>query len=267
VGSSTAVFPILPATIGTINADGTFNLTSANWSLIARSGLPQPQFILNPIGSINDYGFSGFGLNSAQFNDSNKFAIVTTFQYGVTASVLTVESISVVPGDLPCRPAVKSFDEVVRQCQYYYETNYNLGITPGTATTTGALTFEQPFTSIQTSLSPIVANESFGAGNIQVQYKTIKRATLIPPVPTFYAPDGSIGNLLFSSYPGTGGPNSQDVNIFSRWTLINQNNFSFTLLPNSRTPIYTQSAGNPSQILEATATFFYVADARLGVVI
>jgi hypothetical protein len=146
-GSAAATFPTLPTSIGTLAADGTFTLTAANWTLIARSGLDTAKATLNVLASndeINDgnydYGFSQWEITDAtELGDTDRFAMVVTFQYADASTVITINSISLVPGDLPCRPALKTRDQSIQECQFYYEKSYNQGVFAGAVTAIGCM--------------------------------------------------------------------------------------------------------------------------------
>lgn len=119
--------PPASATIGTVDASGIFTLGAggANWTEIptltgqARSGTLT-------LGTINDLSFNGFnGSANYRVTANNNFAIVVTFLVPATGTQVIINSCSVVPGDIPTRPAPKTADEVLRECQYYYETTLN----------------------------------------------------------------------------------------------------------------------------------------------
>ncbi len=127
--SSTSTIPRLSTgTIGDVNASGNFTISASGWNQVSRSGLPTPSVSLNTQGSYlnNDYGFNLWQMP----NSATAFAIVVTFAYVNASTVFTINSISVVPGDIPCRPAVQSSDEVLRQCSVYYQTSFVLGQLP-----------------------------------------------------------------------------------------------------------------------------------------
>lgn len=126
--------PALPITIGTLTTapavDGTFNLTAANWTPISQvNGRP---FLGNvPINLIVDIGLTGwFGTENSASTTSNNFAIVVTFFVPTSGTILTVNSISCVPGSIPTRPAPQTEDEVLRECQYYYQKSFLKGVAP-----------------------------------------------------------------------------------------------------------------------------------------
>ena len=141
---STSAIPTLPTSIGTVATNGTFTLTASGWTQIPRGGLDTPQVVLpylaanSDINNLdNDMGFTGWQItDSTQISDTDYFAVVVTFAYIDTSTVLTINSISLTPSDIPARPAPKSFDEVLKQCQYYYETSYDFGLFPGAVSRT-----------------------------------------------------------------------------------------------------------------------------------
>lgn len=145
-----ATFPTLPTMIGTVAADGVFTLTAANWTLIPRGNLGQASAALptvstldySSLNTIDDLGFSGWEMTTAaQLADTDKFAIVVTFSCPTTATVVTVNSISMVPGEIPTRPGPQTADEVRSDCWFYYNKSFRNDIVPaqGLALITGEL--------------------------------------------------------------------------------------------------------------------------------
>lgn len=236
-----------PTTIGTINLDGTFELNAAavtaGWTAVDRGGLPIPQVTLNNTYLTgendinNDYGFSGWKSNDLGF--TNVFAIVVTFSYNYIATIININSISLVPGDLPCRPAVKSAEETLQECQYYYETgndefhfqamNY-YGATPGWVMVTS------PFT---------------------IKYQTIKRA---PPTITFGDIPYNIPYQVYSN--GSQGANGGVVP--ETWAVGTLTTAHATYVPATSQVMNIQIAADD----RVTGGIFptYVLDARLGIV-
>ena len=138
-GSSAATFPILATTIGTVAASGAFTLTAASWTLIARGNLGEASGVLSIVDTANyltlnnvaDLPFSGWKIvDATQISDTDKFAMVVTYSCPTTATVITTDSISLVPGDIPTRPAPQTIDQVLRECQYYYSKSFITSTTP-----------------------------------------------------------------------------------------------------------------------------------------
>lgn len=135
---SSALFPNLATNniIGVLNPDGSFSLTEAGWTEIPRSGMPtavaQLKILLSSNQIINqNYGFNGWQeTDETKISDSDKFAIVVTFSDPGVSSHVTINSISLVPGDVPCQGSYLPPDETLRQCQYYYRKSPPGSVTP-----------------------------------------------------------------------------------------------------------------------------------------
>jgi hypothetical protein len=264
---SGSTIPTLPTSIGTVATNGVFTLTAAGWTIIPRSGLDTATAIL-PVFSVgsdindadNDMRFSGWQLtDSTQISDTDKFAIVVTFSYIDTSTVIVLNSISVLPNAIPARPSPQSFDEVVRECQYYYEKSYNLGIFAGANSNLGAVIFTQ-----NPQLNAL--NNGAYSRTIGVRYMTRKR---IAVTPTIYAIDGTTANVFIAVYQNNAlASGSADVAIAGNWTFVDLGETGFVLLPVDRSVLLTTGAGTGGAVpgAEALAVFHYVADARLGIV-
>jgi hypothetical protein len=132
VGNSSATVPsltgITPTTIGSIANTGIFtNNSGPNWTEIPRGLFGQAYGNLAVVTSSaninngNDLQFSFWDLNPTQISDTQLFAMVVSFQVPTISTQVFINSISLVPGDIPTRPAPKTTDEVLRECQYYFE--------------------------------------------------------------------------------------------------------------------------------------------------
>lgn len=151
-GSNAAVIPTLGNLIGSIASNGVFTKNATpgqgeNWTEIPRNG-----FFGDVVGTLstvttddeiasleNDYGYSGWEVTDpTQIDDTNKFCIIVTFAYAAAGTVVSVESCSLVPGDIPTRPGVQKGDEVQRECQYYYRKSFLPTITPANSVAAGA---------------------------------------------------------------------------------------------------------------------------------
>jgi hypothetical protein len=187
-GGSGASFPVLPTGLGNIGAAGDFTLTAAAWTLIPRGNLGQASGTLSTVNTgdytqlndVEDLKFNGWEIDdSTQISDTDKFAIVVTFSCPTTGTVVTVDSISLVKGDIATRPAPQSPNEVLTDCQYYYEKSYAPTVTPGTTNAGAALYAEQ--LGAHSGGNNLVYPRGFGW-----PFKAPKRTTA--PVIQFYSP-------------------------------------------------------------------------------
>ncbi len=270
---STSTIPVLPTSIGTVAANGVFTLTAAGWTEIPRGGLDTastilPQLTLNSElnDPENDMSFTGWQLtDSTQIGNTDKFAIVVTLAYVDVSTVMTINSISLIPSAISSRPAPESFDEVLRKCQYYYETSYDSGLFAGAVSNNGAVICSQ-YPSISGDAVPnsskVYPRYFFG------RYQTQKR---VPVSPTIYALDGTVGNVLVNGYfISTLVINANSV-IAGSWTLVNSGDAGFSFKPVNRSVAIGQANGlgvgpTPDNEQEAIVLFHFVADARLGII-
>lgn len=240
--SASAIPALTSGTIGTIAANGVFTPTAAGWTTaeIPRNGLPTPQVTVTTTGGPQDFGFSGWTL---PVGPETNFAIVVTFQYATTNTVITVNSISCVPGDLPCRPAIKSAQATLAECQYYYETAGNSTIMcPQSAYVQYNIT---------TSANTIVATQS----PFQVNYVVPKRTA---PIFTFGSPDMA-WRVYIQGVVTTG------TVLTSTWTEYTNTSLTVNYVPNTAAFIAQVTAATPMAVA-ACITFNYIADCRLGII-
>ena len=266
---SSSSIPTLPTSIGTVATDGTFTLTAGGWTQIPRSGLDTAQATLPYLATDadindldNDLSFTGWELtDAAQIGDTKFFAMVVTFAYIDTSTTLTINSISLIPSEIPARPAPESLSEVTSKCQYYYEKSYSLPVFPGaTNNVDGAIVCEQQYANSGGlyMVYPLI----FGA-----RYETRKR---IHVPPALYSPiSGTLGKVNMLAYQGNNVPVVQaDATVAGNWTLTDNGETGFNFEPVDRTTAVAHAVGGAFSVpgAESIILFHYVADARLGIV-
>lgn len=122
--------------VATLSAAGkplTFNGT---WVEVPRSNLGDATFTIGAsptTTNFNNYGFNGWDLQGiAATNTATFFAIVVGFASLTAASSVNIDSISLVPGDIPTRPAPLTGNETSLLCKYYYNKTFLTGTVPAT---------------------------------------------------------------------------------------------------------------------------------------
>jgi hypothetical protein len=199
-------------------------------------------------------------------------AIVVAFDTLTAALVsLTLDYISLVPGLIPTRPAPQTPDQVLRECQYYFERSYAPNVATGTITLADSVSAVQSCTGDNGVLSGTTCNmfqQSFG-GNFK-QTKINAPSLVLWSTKTLNTSSRITANLTYHT-TGLGGANhnaSGDVNYASFWSVATQGTQSFNYFPTtsaiSNTP-FTDTAGVAAiDSASGWITFHYVADARLG---
>lgn len=260
--------PLFPTTIGTIaftGGKGVFTLTEANWSEILQpKGQTNTATVSNSVSSIYlDRDISFYGYDARKFNalsSNNAFAIVITFTAPTSGTYIFVESASCVPGNVPTRPAPQAKSEVLRECQYYYETSYPPGIAPGTVST-----FSNAYTAQMNSLSQ-VGNTYVYATPFSLNFAQAKR--VYNSGLSVFSPDtGAVGYFNVQLFTTTGvivevHPDALAGTYYS--VTEGYQRYSFVPISNGAlaSRATTQSPGD--YFSSGAVRFHYVADARLG---
>jgi hypothetical protein len=273
---NSATIPTVPAipasSLVTLNDDGTVTLTASNWSAVPRNGLPIPQVTTTIILSDTDiyesnvdYGFNGWQIPAS--NSLNAFAMVVTFAYTHPSSII-INSVSLVPGDIPCRPAIQSVDQVLSECQYYYETSYDLGVAPGTVTNINQLIRQQITPQVSPTTPGVTFSYNLTASSFDFHYNTLKRT--IPNISIYSPNTGTLATLL-GSIASANNPSAATGNLsINNWTPTVGTRGASYIRANGNILITLSvtyaGTGFVLTILEGYISFHYVADARLGVV-
>jgi hypothetical protein len=258
-----AVIPPLtgtPGTIGTIAASGVFSLnvtTGACWSLI-------PQFGQNSSGTLsvntlfnNNLEFSGWnGKSSVSLSNPVSFAIVVTFSCPTSGTQVLIQSISLVPGDIPTIPAPQTSDEVLAECEYYYEKSYNTLDVAGTpATYPGSVISNQ---------NAVIdgANIALFATPFTIVFNRVKRA--VPLIFTFSPISGNGANVAAYTYSNGVNRATADLSL-TNWTTPYKGTKSIYFVP-ANTLELIPAAGVSSVNPQAYIAYQWDADSRLGIV-
>jgi hypothetical protein len=182
--------------------------------------------------------------------------MVVTFAYADASTVITINSISLIPSNIPARPAPKSFDDVVRQCQYYYEKSYDLGVYAGAVSNNGLLAL---------GMNPTLAAGTYGAVplNFSIIYNTRKR---IPVNPSIYSIGGTLGSVFVQVFHTNALANSGNAAL-TNWTQTTSGQTQALFQPVDLS-VAILGAGSVQYAASADAAiyFHFIADARLGIV-
>lgn len=261
----------LIATIGTNGKPATFN---GNWTEVPRQKLGDALFTIgtNATTNFNNYGFSGWNLEgAAASNTATFFAIVIGTASVASTETVSFYNVSLCHGDIPTPPAPKTFEQTLKECEYYYEKSYNFSTPPGTAASGNSVLIRQ-----SDEFDAALSVHNWYRAPFTLEYKTIKRSTT--PTITFYDIAGNINQIRYTVYDNTnpaassGGvvfsPSPAQTNIASSgWSILNRSNKRTTYVINTSAPVVQEVGSGAHQgALAAVIDFHYVVDARLGVV-
>lgn len=230
---------------------------AAGWTAIKPLNDPVYTASNSAAGADLNYAFNSFQLPTAS-SDTMYLAAVfyTVDEMKSTAGnedYFVIDKISLVNNDFAIDTQPQTFDDVLRQCQYYYEKSYDTGVLLGTSTLVGALNKYQ---------TAVFSNGS-GAGNCfgapwEFQFNTVKRAL---PVTSIYSTVGTINNVSVQTYrDGTPSALSDKV-VASFWTLGGSSTKSVEYLPNAAGTLTTASSADN---LSCSIRFHFSANALLG---
>ena len=256
----TAFEPIASLTVG---LDPTF---AAGWTPIIP--LNDPAYILPnayengnttlPYASYPAFNFEQFQLPDAS-TDTMTLAIVLYTLDNMNSTATTQDSIafdkvSLIPSSFAADAAPQTFDESLRECQFYYEKSYGAGVLPGSITASGCKQ------NIQNYFLP-GASLMAKPGIFELQYDTVKRA---PAVITTYSPTAvTAGLVLINNWSNGASVGIANVALAGNWNAAAFNEDGTIYEPASNTTLLTSGGAPISPQVEML--YQYTADARMGV--
>ncbi len=245
---------------------------NGSWTEIEREKLTDAYF--QSSSGIVDQGFNGWSVGSDEdISAINYFAIVVGYSTINSGSTVGVQSVSLVPGKIATIPAPQTFQEVLKDCEYYYEKSYETSTPIGTATYIGSIS--APITnSLYYSVGSISTyHQDVYECGFQLIYKS-KKASLphinfySPTSPTLPSPGFGInieGRISGTTLPPpSSGTNpaiisSNDYVTYQKSTT--NASFSNTFL----SKIMTFAGSDLEEGITFSIVFQYVLDSRLGV--
>lgn len=221
-----------------------------------------PIYTMPADNSVSEFFFDGIVLpNSTNVDMTLGVLIYTVSNMDETGTpdIVFFHDVSLTPTDFAIASPAKTFDQVLRECQFYYEKSYNVGVLAGTATNNGLRYASVPFAT--DGSSTVMYKNSY-----QIVYQGVKR---VPPAVTFYAPDGTIDTVQLAARAGDGttpaptaGSNPSNTPIIE-WTAFGATIDSVIMRPNNLVSVMTFASTEDSK--QGEIYYHYVADSRLGV--
>lgn len=252
----------LPSAISNTEPIASWTLTdpvlAAGWTEIEAENFIAQDVVEGP----NVLSFNGFQLPEASTDTMTLGIMVYTtadMESDSPFDSMVFQDISLVPNEFAMPSNPKTFDQVLKECQFYYEKSYNNEILPG-ANSEGSMIMA--FQSVYFDSGPsewIVRGAPFN-----ILFNTIKRAA---PTITFYVPiAGTAANVTVNVYVAGVTNNTADVPV-THWTLDNASSGTKGAYYESNDGATLVASGLSTASASATGLilFQYTADARLGV--
>ena len=244
--------------VGTLDATGAPSATNGSVTQIPRGGLPNQAFTLETASSTGltntNIMLNGWDLQGASpVSTATYFAIVIGFEPWTNGDYINICSVGLCAGDIATIPAPQTFQQVLTDCEQFYEKSYDNGTNAGTITNVGSR-----FAAMGVILN---TNSYFSANAFDLQFRTAKRAATNVQ---FVSPSaGTAGNVDIRVFQAGGlnyGPTP--VAIASYWTGIYNGYKSCAYIPtlNPTGDIGIGTLGS------AYIQYHYDIDARLGIV-
>lgn len=228
---------------------------NGTWTQVTRDKLGDADFDLTTTNQ--SFMFNGFNLiGNALQGTATYLAIVISFEEAVATNAVTLNRIALCAGDIATRPAPKTADEVLRECERYYEMSYENGAAIDTATAVNAIAFPQNGT--------VGASSQLQPNGFDIFFSSVKRVNnpdILLYSPQNAATGGGVVNVRCIAAAST----NEDIALSGNWTQTTGNK-QVNYIPtqsNIGTARATTNVATPGIF---TVRFHYTADARLGIV-
>lgn len=246
--------PTYESLVDTLGANGAVTALNGNWTALTRkSGDAKFNLVLND----NEFTFSGWTDNETAplLGTATFFAIVIGFDTVTSGDWVNLDWVSLNAGDIATRPAPQTPDQVLRECERYYEMSYETGEEVDTVTAVNAIAFPQNGTvGVTSQLQP---------NGFDIFFNSTKRVN--NPTVLLYSPQNVTGGGVVNVRCIANASTNEDIALAGNWTQTTGNktvNY-IPLQTNLGTARATINAATPGIF---TVRFHYTADARLGIV-
>lgn len=243
--------------VNTLDANGHPDSVVSGWTEVVRKGGNATFTCPSTVDNLNEatVGFSGWdGLLLSVASTAKFFAIVVGTSTIVSGKNIEFNQVSLVPGDIPTITPPKTLDETLRECQYYYEKSYGLGIYGGAS---------GPAAAANQIVSPmgyaVASGPTYGTIPLTFgqQFNSLK---ITAPVISFYSISGTLNNVsVYTNFNGTvTGPVDAPLATYWNNVIVGPRAFTRTVTYNN---LYL-----PTGLGAVTSYIAYnfIADSRLG---
>ncbi len=239
---------------------------NGSWTQVTNIHAESPSipFVLTTSSIARD--FVGFGDGIAGALDATFMAIVIAFDTMPNTTTMVIEYCSLVGGDIPTRPAPQTLDDVLSECEYYYEKSYAANVAAPTATATNA---QYVWMTSVPGATQYIYPEAF-----TTNFRTEKRAG---PIVSTYPATGTLtvdnfrAELYGNNSAGAGSGslsllNAVNADWATYWNIHATGTKSINWATTTAAPLMSYSGSGTMAHVHAFIAYHWVADARLGIV-
>ena len=215
-----------------------------------------PVYILDGSGA-QEFAFDQFQLPAATSDNMTLgilFYTAGSINQNATADIIYLDDISLTNTDFAIATQPQTFDEVLRQCEYYYEKSFIQADIPST----------NPVTINGERSAPMrvsYVDNNLYLSSFELIYNSVKRTS---PVLTFWSPSGAANNLQAHIYLNgsdvAGSPVNEGI---GQWAETGKTPRSVFMRCVASSTIIINGDGNAGN--EGVLTYQYSADSRLGI--
>lgn len=240
-----------------LDASGHPSSVAADWTEVPRGNYGRAVSSLTT--TLTDHPFIGWQKYAQTVaSTATFFAIVVGTSSIASAKAIGFNSISLVPGQVATIPAPQTLDEVLRECQYYYETTYGYNIASPTASITNSITALQNYIGGPT-------NDDLYARTFSISYAVPKR---VPITPALYSYMGTAADSVTGVLKRTIADFATGITVTGNWIVAGNGNRGVSYVSNTDVSIMTDPTNPISKgsVFDGYIAYHYIADARLGIV-
>lgn len=242
------------------NADVTAG--NGTWVQVPRRNGERAAFTLtsSTTENFNDIMLEGWDMAGiAAVGTATNMAIVVSFEDQADGDILDIHSIALCSGSVATRPAPKSPDESLRECERYYEKSYRSSVAVGTTTT------ENQVIKAQSSYGVNGGQLYFQNAGFGFNYRTVK-SSASPNIRIWSPGTGTVANVRCHVWnPAAGADTEADNVLATYWTAVGVDEKSATYTINANLN-YSQGATDPVNYQgSGWIAFHYEIDSRIGI--
>lgn len=253
--------PVLPTSVvSSLNSAGGIASKNGTWTEVPVDGDRTMTAFLNAGGNENLQTISleswVSALAAADAPTATFFAIVVGTGTIPAGQSIEFKSISLVPGNVATPPAPQTYDDVLRECQYYYTKSYLPSNYAGNSTTAGSIVAQQGMFSTAT-------NGVYYAGAFMVDFNSTLRTT---PSLSIYSTAGTASSVTYYVYNALSNTVTPISFSISNWTASGLGYIAANRAVYAPVLPFGIAGDGTDRVVYTAITFHYTADARLGVV-